>query len=447
MKKLKILIAEDEEILRDLYEMILESEFSCEIIKVSNGVEAIDTLKKDLHIDIILSDYNMPEATGGQIYLFNKNQQNIPFFLFSGGEICDYNELKDFHESNQLNQFFNKPFSDRAFLDAVSKINVEAPAIGDTSINDQYIKVKLSYYAQHTKNAAEVYIKLSDNKYTKIINANEENMPDKDLLGHYLKKGIEYIYVEKSFFRLFLNDMFNKFHENIVGEKKAETLYQVSGLNFHVSFEGLNSIGISTLQIERVNEVIEETIDSLLKNPSSKDQFNKLCETEGFIIGHSMLIMYIAGRICKETTLNFALTMKKICAAALYHDYSLFDLDVPYEELKPSKIKDEALLKRIIEHPITSAQYLPDNSEVVEDTKKIIMEHHEMPNGDGYPKKLTASKISPLSCLFILSEHITLCLIRNNFSHERLKDFLINSEGDFNQGNFSKFFVAAKAIF
>ncbi|MDO9181432.1 MAG: response regulator, partial [Bacteriovorax sp.] len=80
MKKLKILIADDEEMLRDLYELIIESEFSCETTKVTNGTDAIEALKSQTDFDIIISDYNMPGASGGQLYLFNKSQNNIPFF-------------------------------------------------------------------------------------------------------------------------------------------------------------------------------------------------------------------------------------------------------------------------------------------------------------------------------------------------------------------------------
>ena len=70
-----------------------------------------------------------------------------------------------------------------------------------------------------------------------------------------------------------------------------------------------------------------------------------------------------------------------------------------------------------------------------------------MPNGDGYPKRLTAQQISSLSCLFILSQKIVFCLLHNNFSSERLRDFLRNSESIYNQGNFSKFYKAAESIF
>ena len=214
-----------------------------------------------------------------------------------------------------------------------------------------------------------------------------------------------------------------------------------------MSLEGLKDIGISDEQVDCTNQIIKETIDSLLSDSKSKDHFIKLCEIEGFYIGHSMLIIYIAGRIINELDFNFSTTMPKICSAAFYHDFSLFGLDIEYDEMKTHDIKDLELSKQIFDHPMTSGQYLVTSSELIEDTKKIIREHHELPNGDGYPKKLTASQISPLSCLFILSQQITFCLIRNNFSKERLNIFLDNAEAEFNQANFSKFYKASRAVF
>ena len=37
------------------------------------------------------------------------------------------------------------------------------------------------------------------------------------------------------------------------------------------------------------------------------------------------------------------------------------------------------------------------------DVDRLILEHHEMPNGDGFPRGLSGTQISPLSCAFILS--------------------------------------------
>ena len=69
MTQLKILIADDEEFLQELYEMILETELPCQFIKVFNANNGIEALKSDPTIDLIISDYNMPGSNGGKLYL------------------------------------------------------------------------------------------------------------------------------------------------------------------------------------------------------------------------------------------------------------------------------------------------------------------------------------------------------------------------------------------
>ncbi len=122
MKKLKILIVDDEEMIQELYEMILETEFDCQFLKAKSGDEAIEKLKEHCEIDLVISDYNMPMGNGGKVYLFNKAQNNIPFFLFSGGELTDYKEFNDFKSVNKDNRFFSKPFNDKEFISAVAQI-------------------------------------------------------------------------------------------------------------------------------------------------------------------------------------------------------------------------------------------------------------------------------------------------------------------------------------
>lgn len=448
MKKLKVLIADDEEMIQDLYEMIIESEYACVTVKVANGVEAIAALESANDFDLIISDYNMPKSKGSDIYFYNKNHQKLPFFLFSGGDISDYAEFTDFNSSH-LNFFFGKPFSDEGLLEAVGKVMASASLKMEinSSHPEEYICVRLSHYVLYATDSANVFLKLSEDKFTKIINNNPENLPDVELLQHYLKKGVEHIYLKREFFYSFIKNIFEIFQKQITNEDKNISIVSIAGFNFNVSVEGLNEVGINEGLIEKVNEVIEQTIDTLFNSPKSKENFIKLCDKGGMLVGHSMLIMYIAGRLCKETNLNFIMTMKKICGAAFYHDLSLIDQEVLLEDSKNSTNLNSDQLKVLHGHPANSAMCLPDNYEVVEDTKKIIIEHHELPNGNGYPRHLDASQIAPLSCLFILAQEITYCLIRNNFSHERLRDFLENSSKDYNQGNFTKFYTAAEIAF
>ena len=122
MKKFKILIAEDEEMLLDLFEMLISGEIDCEITTATNGEEAMGILKLDNDFQLIISDFKMPKMTGGELFNFNRKHDNIPFFLFSGGELEDYPELKEFKISNSKNRFFNKPFSEKILITEIKNL-------------------------------------------------------------------------------------------------------------------------------------------------------------------------------------------------------------------------------------------------------------------------------------------------------------------------------------
>lgn len=74
MKKLKILIAEDD-FESATYLGITVSSFSDEVIKVRTGLEAVEACKMHPDIDLILMDIQMPEINGyeatRQILAFN----------------------------------------------------------------------------------------------------------------------------------------------------------------------------------------------------------------------------------------------------------------------------------------------------------------------------------------------------------------------------------------
>jgi CheY-like chemotaxis protein len=102
--------------------MLISGEIDCEITTANDGHEAIKMLEVDQDFQLILSDYKMPKVSGGELFNFNSARQNIPFFLFSGGDLSDYSELDNFYTINPNNRFFNKPFSEKLLLKEIRRL-------------------------------------------------------------------------------------------------------------------------------------------------------------------------------------------------------------------------------------------------------------------------------------------------------------------------------------
>lgn len=105
----KILIVEDEEIVRKLIHSALE-ESGYQIIEARSGVEAIDLFKKEnVKVDLIMTDIVMPEMSGFELY---KNLSKIlarpPRFLFTSGYLDD-ERIKNVSFDISQN-FIAKPF-------------------------------------------------------------------------------------------------------------------------------------------------------------------------------------------------------------------------------------------------------------------------------------------------------------------------------------------------
>lgn len=141
-KKFKILIVDDDKMLQDLFEMILKEEFDCETIKVSDGNLGVEALKNANDFSLIISDFFMSDADGRKVYNFNKNHHNIPFFLFSGGELQDCAEFNDLKKINELNCFFHKPFSVKDVLAATQQVanTIKSEEITHLRTNFSHIK-------------------------------------------------------------------------------------------------------------------------------------------------------------------------------------------------------------------------------------------------------------------------------------------------------------------
>jgi len=117
MKKPKILICDDEEGVQESLALILEMDY--ESIAVNDGREALDKLKQDNEIKIVLLDIKMPKSNGLEVLKEIKNlRSDIAVIMITG-----YQTTEMATEAIKLGalDYIIKPINSAAILSSVNK--------------------------------------------------------------------------------------------------------------------------------------------------------------------------------------------------------------------------------------------------------------------------------------------------------------------------------------
>lgn len=86
MESVKILIVDDEQEILENFAYVLRK-FQDNIRFTTSGNKAISVLKEE-KIDVIFSDFNMPDGNGTELYRYVKeNHPKIDMYFFSGNQI------------------------------------------------------------------------------------------------------------------------------------------------------------------------------------------------------------------------------------------------------------------------------------------------------------------------------------------------------------------------
>ena len=115
---MKVLVVDDEELIRDIIREYLENE-DYKVLEASNGLEAIDKVNKNDDIDIIVLDLMMPKLDGFSAYKEIEEIKNIPTIVLSArSDECD--KLNGFDLG--IDDYLTKPFSPKELIARIKAI-------------------------------------------------------------------------------------------------------------------------------------------------------------------------------------------------------------------------------------------------------------------------------------------------------------------------------------
>lgn len=460
--------------------LLIRKEYNVEIVsKVSRNM-AIEYLKKDQNFACIIADDESPRGAACKIaketMLYDKTIPVIALinqFSASMDSKNIYAKVVKPEITKPLVQILKSflpkrmpvsklPLGNNAT--SVPCLPITSNSITGNSITDTYFFIKLDEIICFNYLEVDFYVKLSDEKFLKIINKGDlfsdedyKKFKNRKIDGLYiLNEDLDFL-IERSFLNFktlydlnfytsaenLANLVFNKnevyseekttnvinmineslrkadahklkYEEGLkVCEKAVAVIYETvskSGMN-HVSQHLTRASVILSLSFIRTSPALNNLLEMMKES---------VFETgDSYLIDHSVLLANVACVLAGLRGWNSNLTFYKLSLAALLHDITLKNPCLARFRSRQdlmNKLHEftEDELRIYTSHPEDSAKMAEQFRMIPPDIGLIISEHHERADGTGFPKKLDYSKISGLGQMFIVAHDLVSFILNKN---------------------------------
>lgn len=223
--------------------------------------------------------------------------------------------------------------------------------------------------------------------------------------GLTLTKGIIKKIKDINILSIYIIDEYSS--EEIEDTIKPE-LRQKAILTIKEAFSNLNRITVAdkfskkeSVYFNNIENMANNLIENVLSNKSVLLSLVDIRTMDNYLYSHAVnvavtsLILGIALKLPKRQ-------LQYLCTGALLHDVG--KVFVPKEILmKTDAFTDEEILM-LEKHSTLGYKYLSDTYNLSAHTKMIVLQHHERPDGLGYPNKLVNDEINILSKIVSIAD-------------------------------------------
>ena len=158
---MKILIVDDEKLIRDVIKTYAEEEnFEC--LEAEDGLEALDIIKQN-DVDLIVLDIMMPKMDGMTFLEALKKEKNIPVIILSA-RTEEYDKLRGFDLGTD--DYLTKPFSPKELIARIKVILKRTKNLNSDTY--EYHDLKVDFKA-HSVTIGKKEIKLTLKEYELLV--------------------------------------------------------------------------------------------------------------------------------------------------------------------------------------------------------------------------------------------------------------------------------------
>lgn len=453
MDPVKILYVEDDPLIAEIYSiMISDSVPGAKIDLLDDPKKSIEAIKKDPgKYHLIISDQKLINGTGGEIFKFVNGQMlGIPFILLTGFDCTNEPDFKNFFDSHVRNAVLMKPVEEKELSEKIHWcLEEKADLVEIYNKEKQNFDEKISVGAEAVLRLnvipCDVYLKLRDGKYVKIIN--KEQVFERKLIEKLIVKGVRQFFVNRSELSNYGNSVFNSLTSNLklnLHSKDKIKQSQINSKAINVVKMNLMKCGFSEASMEAVDQIADLQLELIKSTPALNEFLEKFQLFAKSNADHTRIVNYISVAILKELSWDSESTLEKMSLTVLLHDISLPERF--FNERNEEKY-DENDKKIFLRHPEDSAHIAKNFSSIGMGIDKFILEHHELPDGKGFPKKINYNNIHPMSAVLHLADRMSDIIWSYDYDMDKANDELKSLKSFYSRGFYRKPYDALCRVF
>lgn len=425
-----IFILDDDPISSLIIKTWVEANFRNPLIVQNDPVKALESLKFKDNIGLLITDVTLGMNNEFEnIVNFMRTERNEVKIIFMSGTELSKLECADLIDESS---FLIKGSTQDDLTNLITKM---VPEVVDTFKN--FKRVHILELLTHSSSSYPVFIEIGKNKIIQVVD--NEGDGYEEILKKYLDKGVDTVFLLENHYKTFLNEFMESAHLSF-DSKVGDVDFKLFGTkSIH---EIIQNIGVSKEVLDLTDKLTNKIEEHLTKNNNALGELlQKLKNSGSYIYSHGLLTSYISIEMCYEMDFGNENNASKLASASLLKDISLTDENLAkIQSVESSEFKSlsEDEKKLVLNHPLKSKEILEGIDDMDNDMLKLILEHQERPQGQGFPKKLLGPNISILAAIFILANQYAHLILTNHTDETSLLKIKEMINEQYSTGNFRK---------
>jgi response regulator RpfG family c-di-GMP phosphodiesterase len=274
-----------------------------------------------------------------------------------------------------------------------------------SELDDSFTSVKIENFYCGNVSIFDLFIRMKRNKFLKILHAGD--FMEQGRLDEYQnEKGITHLYFktkERAKYINYMNNLLSKIssNPNVKTEKKVSFLKTAS----EKYIEEIYLKGINESIVAEGISLCNSMYTTISNDPDLGALLKKHFEYSESAEEHTFLTTFFATVIANQIPWVTERSIKIITMGAFFHDIGKIKLPASTRSKKHWEMSEEQI-EEYKKHCLYGVELLDGNPLVNEQILQIIYQHHELINGEGFPSKLSGTRIYPLAKIISFADFI-----------------------------------------